>query len=265
MRSLVPKTTVLLVALVLALGGTALAAAQIVQSGNLRVSVSGELAPKKLPRKGAAPIAVSVGWDITTTDGAAPPKLKKLGIEINRQGQFSTKGLPTCPYGKIQPATTQRALSNCRSALVGRGHFSAKIALPGQEGESYETRGELLVFNGEAKGKPVLFGQIYSAHPFATSFVITFKFSKIGKGTYGTALTAVLPASLRSWGDLTGIDMKLSRKYRYKGKPRSYISAGCPAPKGFGKASFHLARTSFSFIGGKRLSSTVSGTCKARG
>lgn len=246
-------------------GAPAAGASVITQEDNLRVSVTGRLSPKKLPRKGTAPISVSVGWDIATIDGSPPPKLKKLRIEINRNGHFETEGLPTCPLAKIQPATTQRALSNCRSALVGRGSFSANIALKGQEGESYPAKGQLLVFNGEEKGKPVLFGQIYAAHPFATSFVIVFKVSPIKKGDYGTALTAVLPASLRSWGDLTGIQMSLSRKYGYEGERRSYVSAGCPAPKGFALGSFKLARTSFSFTGGKELASTVTGDCKARG
>lgn len=183
----------------------AASASEVTQEENLRVSVNGKLSPKKLPRKGTAPISVAVGWNIATTDGSPPPKLKTLGIEINRQGRFDTEGLPTCPIAKIQPATTQRALSNCRSALVGQGSFAAHIALKGQEGaESYEAKGRLLVFNGESKGKPVLLGQIYAAHPFATSFVITFKVSQIEKGTYGTALTATLPPALRSWGDLTG-------------------------------------------------------------
>jgi NHL repeat len=236
----------------------------ITQENNLRVNVEGKLSPKKLPREGSAPISVQVGWDISTVDGSPPPKLKTLTIEINREGRFETNGLPTCPYAKIHPASTKRALSNCRSALVGRGSFEANIALKGQEGESYAARGQLLLFNGLEKGKPVLYGQIYSAHPFATSFVIVFAVERIKKGSYGTALTATLPASLRSWGDLTAIEMKLERRYGYEGKQRSYISAGCPAPKGFGLASFKLARTSFSFTGGEELSSTVAGDCRVR-
>lgn len=238
---------------------------EVTQEQNLRVAVSGKLSPKKLPREGSAPISVSVGWKIATTDESSPPKLKWLRIEINRNGHFDYTGLPTCPYAKIQPATTQRALANCRSALVGSGSFSAEIALMGQEGESYDARGRLLVFNGENHGKPVLFGQIYSAHPFATSFVITFAVSKIAHGSYGTALSATLPKALSSWGNLTGIEMKLSRRYGYEGKRHSYISAGCPAPKGFGLASFGLARTAFSFSGGHELSTTVAGSCKVRG
>lgn len=240
-------------------------ASEVTQKDNLRVSVDGKLSPKKLPREGAAPISVTVGWQIATTDGSPPPKLKQLGIEINREGHFDYTGLPVCPLAKIQPATTQRALSNCKAALVGQGSFSAEIALKGQEGESYATQGRLLVFNGEAKGKPVLFAQIYAAHPFATSFVISFAVSKIKKGAYGTALTTTLPKALRSWGNLTAIKMKLSRRYGFEGKRHSYLSAGCPAPKGFALASFRLARTAFSFNGGKELESTVAGDCRVRG
>jgi DNA-binding beta-propeller fold protein YncE len=239
-------------------------ASEVTQSENLRVSVTGKLSPKKLPREGEAPISVSIGWQIATIDGSMPPKLKALQIEINRDGHFDYTGLPTCPYAKIQPATTQRALANCRNALVGQGSFTAQIALKGQEGESYETKGRLLVFNGKEGRKPVLFGQIYSAHPFATSFVITFQVQKISKGAYGTSLSATLPKALRSWGNLTGIEMELSRRYGFEGKHHSYISAGCPAPKGFGLASFRLARTGFSFIGGKELSTTVVGSCQVR-
>jgi hypothetical protein len=245
-------------------GSPAATASEVVQEENLRVSVEGKLSPKRLPRKGQAPISVTVGWQIATTDGAPPPKLKGLRIEINKEGRFDTTGLPTCPYAKIQPATTQRALKNCRSALVGQGSFSAQIALKGQEGEGYAAGGRLLVFNGEVAGKPVLFGQIYSPRPFATSFVITFEVSELRKGAYGTVLSATLPKALRSWGNLTAIEMKLSRRYGFKGKQRSYISAGCPAPKGFGLASFRLAKTEFSFLGGKELESTVVGDCRVR-
>ncbi|HXR30353.1 MAG TPA: NHL repeat-containing protein [Solirubrobacterales bacterium] len=246
-------------------GPASAAASVITQEGSLRVAVNANLSPKRLPRDGAAPIAVAVGWQIATTDGSPPPRLKGLSIQINRHGRFERAGLPTCAYAKIQPATTQRALANCRAALVGRGSFSAEIALKGQEGESYEARGQLLVFNGEVKGKPVLFGQIYSPRPFATSFVIPFEVAELGKGAYGTVLSATLPKTLRSWGNLTGIEMRLSRKYGFKGKRRSYISAGCPAPKGVGLASFKLARTEFAFNGGKELASTVVGDCRVRG
>lgn len=248
----------------LALGAAALAAqAEIAQQGNLRVTVSGKLSPKRLPRKGAAPIAVTVGGRISTTDATLPPQLKTLRIEINRHGRLDYTGLPTCVYHRIQPASDSRALSACRSSLVGRGSFSADITLAGQE--PYPTSGRLLVFNGLRKGKPVLYGHIYAARPFATSFVIVFGIQRVGKGAYGTGLNAPLPKAMDAWGRLTGLQMTLSRRYRYRGERRSFLSSGCPAPKGFKGAVFPLARTSFAFEGGKKLSSTFTSTCRVRG
>ncbi len=239
-------------------GGTTIA-----QKGNLRVSVSGGLTPGKLPRAGTAPIAVSVAGQIATTDGSPPPQLKTLKIEINRHGHLDNAGLPSCPYVKIRTASSSRALASCRDALVGKGRFQASIVLAGQE--PYPTEGKLLVFNGERAGKPVLYGQIYSPRPFATSFVIVFTIAKLAGGTYGTVLTAQLPRALGSWGYLTGIQMRLARRFSHEGRHRSFLSAGCPAPKGFAKALFPLARTSFRFDGTGWLSTTLSGQCGVRG
>ncbi len=246
-----------------ALALTPLANAETKILGNLQLSVQAKLSPKKLPRETSAPIAVSVGWQIQSTDPALkPPSLKGVKIEINRAGILDPTGLPDCPYPQIQPASTQRALANCRPSLVGQGSFSALVGLEGQE--SYVSKGKMLVFKGTRAGKAVLYGQIYTAYPFAASFVIVFKVSKEKKGTYATTLSATLPANLRAWGNLTEVNMRLARNYSYKGKRRSFLSAGCPAPKGFGGVPFALARTSFAFNGAPQVSQTLTETCKVR-
>jgi DNA-binding beta-propeller fold protein YncE len=237
-------------------------ASEIAQNGTLRLTVDGDLSPRRLPRTGVAPIAVSIGGQISTTDGSLPPRLKKLQIELNRHGRLDYRGLPTCDYNRIQPGSSGRALAGCRSSLVGRGSFSAIITLSGQE--PYETEGRLLVFNSLKKGKPVLYGHIYSPRPFATSFVIVFEIEKLKGKTYGTALTAVPPPAFKRWGNLTGIQMTLERRFSYRGKRHSYISAGCPAPEGFPGALFALARTRFDFIGGQKLTSVLTEDCKVR-
>jgi hypothetical protein len=256
------KLTVIFAALALGALSATSAGADTEIIGTLQVSVDASISPRKLPREGRAPVAVSVGWKVGTTDGTQPPQLKKLKIEINRNGILDPTGLPICPYEKIQPASTSRALKNCRSSLVGKGSFAAIVGIEGQE--SYVTKGKMVIFNSEKGGKPVLFGQIYSAYPFANSFVITFKVNKSTKGTYGTALTATLPHSLLAWGNLTEITMRLSRKYGYNGEKRSFLTAACPTPKGVGIASFNLARTSFAFVGGQKVSETLSDDCRVR-
>lgn len=257
------KTAVALASIAALLATAALASAEITQRGNLRVAVNGKLAPTKLPRTGAAPIAVAVKSQITTTDETQPPKLRGLRIEINRNGRLSTAGLPVCPYGSIRTATSAQALKACRSALVGSGSLEANVVLATQE--PYPTKSRLLLFNGRIKRKPVLLGQVFSARPFANSFVIVFKISRTRRGTYGTVLSATLPAALRSWGVVTGIEMNLSRRYRVRGKRRSFLASGCPAPRGFPRATFPLARTTFGFTGGPRVVQTLTRSCRARG
>jgi hypothetical protein len=231
-----------------------LAAAEVVQEHGLRVTLSGRISPKKLPRSGRAPIAVQVGGRIRTTDGSPPPQLRTLKIELNREGKIDSSGVPLCAYDAIEPASTSRALASCRSALVGDGSFEAQVALPGQE--SSRSKGRLLAFNGRFHGRPVLFAHIYSDYPFPTSFVIVFSIKR-SSGSFGSALVARLPAALGSWGKLTGIQLRLDR--------RGYLSAGCPAPKGFTTVPFPLARTSFGFAGGPTLRGTLTRTCRARG
>ncbi len=249
--------------LVGALALAALARAEIVQRRDLRVSVSAKMSPRALPRTGAAPIAVSVAGRVSTTDQSAPPQLKQLKIEINRHARLDYGGLPTCKVNLIQPASNGRALAACRSSLVGEGKFFGTITLLGSEPLPIE--GRLLVFNGKEHGRQVLFGHIYSAKPFATSFVIRFEISSNRHGQFGTTLSANLAKALGNKRNLTGIEMTLSRRYAYRGASHSYLSAGCPAPKGFPGAVFPLARTSFSFAGKKTLTSTLTSDCKVRG
>jgi hypothetical protein len=245
----------------LAAAGAAIASGEIAQSGNLWVAVEGKLKPSSLPRSGRAPVRVSVGSKIRTTDDSQPPRLRQLRVEINRHGQLETKGLPVCSRRKIQTATSGRAMSACRKALVGQGSFEADVSLATQE--PYAAKAKLLVFNGRSKGKPALLGHVYSARPFTTSFLIIFQISEQRHGTYGTTLDATLPRTLGSWGVVTGIRMNLSRRYGSGKNRRSFLSAACPAPKGVSKVVFPLARTSFRFDGGRRVHSTVVRTCRA--
>ena len=84
-------------------------------------------------------------------------------------------------------------------------------------------------------------------------------------GTYGTVLEASLPQATGNWGYVTGLKMNLRRSFHYRGKGRSYLSAGCPAPAGFPSAAFPLARTSFDFAGGPTLVSILNRSCRAKG
>jgi hypothetical protein len=250
-----------LVALAISTFGLAAASyapAEVAQQGTLRVSFSGSFSPKKLPRDGRAPIAVSFGGDVSTTDGADPPGLRRIEIAINRQGRLDPTAVPTCGLDQIQPASTAYARRVCARARVGQGLFNAAVSIP--EEAPYPSRGAVTAFNGIRNGRPVIYLHIYGTEPLPTSFTLPLSIGR-GHGSFGTILRGALPSVDAHVGFVTGITLNLNSVSR---NGRSYMSAGCPAPKGFTAAVFPLAKASFHFNGGPTLSRTLVRKCEAR-
>jgi hypothetical protein len=250
----------LLLGALLALGAFSLAQAETIQKGNVRVALDGAITPQRLPRQGLAPVKVAVNTKISSANKKKPAQLKKISISINRHGHLDPTGLPKCEVSDIQPSTTEKALEACGESLVGQGHFSATVALSKQA--TFPSQGKMFAFNGTYEGKPAILAHVYGTEPVPTSFTLPFVISK-SKGTFGTTLTTKLPEAGASY--VTGLDLTLNRRFTYKGKQRSYASAGCPAPKGTSKVAFPFARVDYAFVGGKRLSSTLTRSCRAGG
>ncbi len=246
---------------ILLLSLASLAEAEIAQKGNLRVAFQGSISPSALPRGGTAPIAVSLGGQVLTTDGSEPPQLQTIKIALNRAGRIDYGSLPACRLDQIQPATTQNAVRACAASKVGEGSFAANVAIPQQS--PFPSTGRLIAFNGVEDGRPVIFAHVYGTEPLPTSFTLPMRISKT-PGTYGTVLEAALPSVTASVAFVTAISMKLDRTFYVAGKRRGYVSAGCPAPKGFPGATFPLARASFAFADGRILTSTLNRSCRAR-
>jgi DNA-binding beta-propeller fold protein YncE len=241
-------------------GGAHAHASELLQRGHIRVALDADFAPKRLPRHGAAPIRLSVGAKISSTKkGEETPQLRRLTIEVNREGRFDPTGLPVCRLREIEPATTANALRACRGALVGEGSFGADVGLSHQS--PFPQGGKLYAFNARLHGRPAILSHVYGTDPVPTSYTLPFEIGK-AKGTFGLLLRAALPPG--DAGRITELSLDLGRNFSYRGKRRSYLSAGCPAPKGFPGAVFPLARVKLAFAGGKTLSTTLNRNCKAR-
>lgn len=228
--------------------------AETAQKQGVRIKVDGALSPTKLPRKGSAPVGVSISGQIKALTQGELPQLESLRIAINSNGILNVKGIPHCRIGKINPSTTQQALAMCKSSLIGEGSFSADVVLPEQS--PFPSKGKLLAFNGTIGRKPAIFAHVYGTEPLSTSYVFAFKVKK-AKGTFGTILEASFPKATGDWGYITGISLNLKRS--------RFMEAGCPAPKGLTKVPFPFARTSFDFAGGLQIQSTLNRTCEAKG
>jgi hypothetical protein len=246
----------------LCLALAAVSQAEVIRKGNLQISYGGRIAPHDLPRKGTAPVAVSVSAKIKTTDRLPPPQLQRIELAINRYGRLDQQGLPACRFRQLQPATTAEARASCPGGVIGHGKFEAAVALPEQS--PYPSDGAILAFNGRLHGRPVIFAHIYGTQPLPTSFTLPFEVRRRRSGTYGLSLVADLPPVAADWGYVSGFSLTLRRRFRYHGEQHSYLTAGCPAPKGFPGATFAFAKASFGFEGGRRMHTTLTRSCGVR-
>lgn len=65
------------------------------------------------------------------------------------------------------------------------------------------------------------------------------------------------------WGYVTGISLVIGRSFSAGGHRHSYLTASCPAPKGFTASPYTIARATLGF-GGRTVHSRLSRTCRVR-
>jgi hypothetical protein len=233
---------------------------ETVRQGSLQVSFGGSVAPSLLPRVGTTPIAVTIRGHVRALDGAPPPSLRRIAIEVNRLGVLDRRGLPSCPLRRLRASSTAAAMEACRTAKVGEGRVSGVLVLPEQAPTPFG--GRVVAFNGTLPdGRPGILAHLYTSRPAPLTFVLAFAIGR-AQGTFGTRLVATVPAKTRSTAHITSFVLRLRRTYAVEGEPRSYLSAGCPAPEGFPSVSFPLVRTSYGFEGEKTVSDTLVRTCR---
>jgi hypothetical protein len=244
-------------ALGVALAATAIALAERVQLGNIVVDVDGGFQPTTLPKHAFAPISLSASGDVSTLDGSLPPPAHTVDIDWDRNGRLTTRGLPQCDPGKIENTTTPGAMAACRKTLVGVGFASGQVAFPDQA--PFPASSKILAFNGTPRGgHPVLLLHAYAYVPAPTTFVVPVDITKEHAGRYGYHSSLTAPVIAGGYGVVTHFDLKLNRRYSFRGRRLSYLSARC--------ADGRLqARGTVTFTDGSSLTGSVFRPCHARG
>jgi hypothetical protein len=230
------------------------------QRGNLIVSLDGSLSPLKLPRERPAPAAVHLEGGLRTDDGATLPRVTRVRLGLPTQATLGTRGLPTCSRRRLRNATAEEALRACRPALVGRGRLEAEVLLPNQE--PFDIDAELLAFNGRLGGRRAVLVHTFAADP-PTVAVLAFVVRR-GSGRFGTALVAEISPALGPWPRFAHFDVTLSRRYTYRGRARSYVSASCPVPPRFTAGFFSFAQARFTLSDGREIGTGIARSCRAR-
>jgi hypothetical protein len=245
--------------LLVALSAVGSAQGERAQSGNLIVSLDGSLAPLKLPRDRLAPVSVSLEGGLQTADGEILPRVTEIELGLPSRGVVSAQGLPTCSQRLLLNATTAGAEEACGDALVGHGRLRAEVLLPNQE--PFRIHANLLAFNGTFGGRRAVLVHAFAAKP-PTVVVLPFVFRQ-GSGRFGTALVADLAPTLGPWPHFAHFQLTLGRRYTYRGRSRSYLSASCPIPANVTAAFFSLAKVKFTLADGSEIGTGIARGCRA--
>lgn len=233
-----------------------------VQVGNLDLTFDGGFSPTALPKKTMAPIAFSVEGDFKSLDGSHLPALKEFRIESDKNGAIDVKGYPTCNPAQLQSTDTKHALLACKPALIGEGKTTAEIKL--NEQSPIQVKSDLLAFNGGFKaGVTTLYIHAFITYPTPAAVVTTVKIKKIHNGRYGLLSIASIPKIAGGSGSVKSFSLKIDKKFTYKGKKVSVLTAKCPDGKlqAKGAAVFYNYETGESTT----ASAEVIRTCTGKG
>jgi hypothetical protein len=196
-------------------------------AGNICVADDGGISPEKLPKHGKAPVTARLNAEVSTRDGSHPPAFQSMDLKIDKTISLDAQGLPVCRAGQITASTTATVKKVCGEAIVGSGKAEVEVAFPEQS--PFRSTGPLVLFNGGVKGAvTTLLLHAYVNVPAPTAIVVKVTITKIHEGRFGMRIQAQVPRIAGGAGSVTMFDLEVGRRYTYKGKKKSFLSAGCP-------------------------------------
>lgn len=196
-------------------------------AGNICVADDGGIFPSKLPKHGKAPITARLSGEISTRDGAHPPAVQTLDIDVDRTIGIDAMGLPVCRAGQLQSRSSAAAKNACPDAIVGSGEAEVEVAFPDQT--PFRSTGPLVLFNGGVQGRTTtVLLHAYVNVPAPTAIVTRATITRIHRGRFGLHIAAKVPKIAGGSGSVTNFDLKVGRRFAYEGRKKSFLVAGCP-------------------------------------
>jgi hypothetical protein len=244
--------------LVGAIAATAALAGPVVTGpdGNTQ-SIDALVKPKKLSKTKLTPATLQVTTVTTSTtdpSGVPSPAIHAT-IDFDKNAALYTKGLPTCSVSQVTGKSTEEAERACGRAKIGTGHALAYL----RSSRVYEVPQTVTAFNGTPKGgKPTVILHTYGTTPLQASLVLVGTVSNYNKEGYGPRLDLEIPLLAGGTGALKEFQVTINKKWRFKGKQRSFIAAKCPNSKKL------KARGTFTYRDGQSLTAFSKQTCTQR-
>jgi hypothetical protein len=252
-----PTPIVVLVAVLVAAITAAVAVAGPIVTGKDGNTQSVEVTiPKKLSKTTPTPVTLRVSTETqnpTAANGVPSPAIQAV-VDFDKNASLFTKGVPTCDPSKLQSTSTEAALTACGKAKIGSGSGEALLPVGGKV---FPEPTVITAFNGVPQGgKPVVLLHAYGSAPVQTTLILVGTVSNYGKEGYGPRLDVEIPKIAGGTGAITKFSVAINKRFKFKGKPRSYVSAKCPNSKKL------KARATFTYVDGESLTATATQSCK---
>jgi hypothetical protein len=224
----------------------------------------GGFVPIKLPRTEPAPITLSIGFESPQVEGSTPD-LGSIDLELSRHITFETAGLLSCSSDQLYATDTPQ--ESCPKSLVGHGSVTSEIRNP--RGTTDTVTGHLLAFYALEGHRRLILARVETGEPLPLVYVIPFTIGK-AEGRFGTDLSVSTQAMARlqgicarnpycfysphklvgAYGQISSFEMSLHRTYRGERGPATFVSAVCPAPRGFRQVNLRLADVRLNYVSG---------------
>jgi hypothetical protein len=227
------------------------------KDGNTQ-SIDVRISPKQLSKTTFTPATLKVTTKTTSTTApnGVPSPANRAVVDFDRNAKLFTKGLPTCDAGKLQSTSTEAAEFACGKAKIGSGSGAALLPVGTNV---FNEPTVVTAFNGVPKGgKPVVLLHAYGKAPVQTTLILVGVISNYNKEGFGPRLDVEIPKIAGGTGALTDFSVRINKKFKFKGKQRSFISAKCPNSKKL------KARGTFTFADGESLTAFSTQSCNQR-
>jgi hypothetical protein len=225
--------------------------------GNLQ-GMKSTVSPSKLSKSKFQPASLKLVTDLSNavTGNGVPVPANRAVLDFDKNVKLYTKGIPTCTNAKLQNTSTSQAKAACSRAIVGHGSATVLIPVGPQVFTEPVT---VTAFNGRPSGgRPVILVHTFGSTPVQNTTILIGTISNYNRHGYGPRLDVQIPPIAGGTGSLTHFQTTVNRKYRYRGKKRSYVSAKCPKNKKL------KSRGAFTFMDNQTLTPTYVQRCKRK-
>jgi len=205
--------------------------------GEIVLDAEGGFEPNALPKFVDAPIVTHGGGKLSTVSGEVPPILETFVLEFDKHGAVDTTGVPVCTRAKLVATDVRAARRACGDAIVGKGFGKATITLPEQK--PLTVGSPITLFNGPKQGgNDTIIAHAHLDYPGPATFIVPVVIEKIHRAVFGYRVVVKIPKIAGGYGLPVSGSAKVGRKWTFKGKKHSYISARCETGRFLVKGQF---------------------------